>query len=147
MSDMTPEQVALSFTGECEPASLGICANHRSPLGGATTCLHVLHLSELIRARDEAIRADEWVEVDEWPELPEGARVRHEWALARGADSSRRFVHRDDLPDPDADAVERMAKAIFESHNDRWEGWSEDVQEHYRDSARAALAAYRKGER
>ena len=53
----TPEQMALSFTGECEPASLGICANHKAPLGGATTCLHVLHLSELIRDRDAEVAA------------------------------------------------------------------------------------------
>ena len=59
----TPEQMALSFTGECEPASLGICANHKAPLGGATTCLHVLHLSELIRARDAEVRADERAKV------------------------------------------------------------------------------------
>lgn len=53
----TPEQVALSFTGECEPASLGgNCAVHGSPLGGARTCLHVFHLSELIRARDAEVR-------------------------------------------------------------------------------------------
>lgn len=48
----TPEELALSFTGECEPAGLGLCANHRAPLGEAKTCLHVLHLTHLIRTRD-----------------------------------------------------------------------------------------------
>lgn len=76
MSDMTPErlrrktrpmrapeEVALSFTGECEPAGLGLCANHKSPLGAAKTCLHVLHLTELIRTRDAEVGADERTKV------------------------------------------------------------------------------------
>lgn len=57
MTGMTPEEVALSFTGECEPAGLGLCANHRSPLGDAKTCLHVLHLTELIHEHDAAVAA------------------------------------------------------------------------------------------
>ena len=87
---------------------------------------------------------DEWVEVDKatFYGLPSGARVRQEWE--RGApDGVRYFAHRDDLPDPDADAVERMAKAIFESHNERWEDLADVLREHYRRAARAALAAYR----
>ena len=56
----TPEQMALSFTGKCDPSWLGTsCDAHgSSPLGGARTCLHVLHLSELIRARDAELRAE-----------------------------------------------------------------------------------------
>lgn len=46
--------------------------------------------------------ADEWVEVDSGGTvlrgLPEGARVRSEWAMGI-EDSTRLFVHRDDLPD------------------------------------------------
>lgn len=58
MTSMTPEQMALSFTGECEPALHGICGNHRSPLGAAKTCLHVLHLTELIRDRDAEMQSE-----------------------------------------------------------------------------------------
>lgn len=50
------EDVAVSFTGECEPEAYGLCANHRSSLGDAKTCLYVLYLSALIRARDEQVR-------------------------------------------------------------------------------------------
>ena len=59
----TPEEVALSFTGECERAGLGLCANHRSPLGAAKTCLHVLHLTEIIHEREVEVRADERAKV------------------------------------------------------------------------------------
>ena len=68
MTDMTSERrvsrmqsaedVALAFTGECEPAGLGLCANHKAPLGEGKTCLHVLHLTELIRARDAEMRSE-----------------------------------------------------------------------------------------
>ena len=94
---------------------------------------------------------DEWVEVDEGEraDLPDGVRLRDEWTKGRWEDTIRLFVHRDDLPDPDADPVERMAKAIFASNypNLRWESTGEDTQEHYRKAARAALAAYREEER
>ena len=71
----TPEQMALSFTGECERASLGLCANHKAPLGDATTCLHVLHLSELIRARDVEVRA----EVKRLRAIEAGVKALAEW--------------------------------------------------------------------
>ena len=50
--------------------------------------------------------ADEWVEVDEgtWDGLPKGARRRREWVVGV-FDGGRRFVHRDDLPDPDPRAL------------------------------------------
>ena len=96
-------------------------------------------------------RDDVWVEVDDdtWDGLPEGARTRREWVRGGDADSDRCFVHREDLPDPDTDLVERMARALLASDppNGRWEGWSEFVQERYRKAARAALAALREGER
>ena len=58
----TPEQAALSFTGECEPAGLGLCANHRSPLAESETCLHVQDLAGLIRARDAEVAVKAWDE-------------------------------------------------------------------------------------
>lgn len=98
--------------------------------------------------------ADEWVEVDQdtWLDLPDGVRVRQGWVRGLYFVHSRYFVHRDDLPDPDADLVERMARALLAFDlrvlggrvpNGRWEGWGEGVQERYREAARAALAAYR----
>ena len=93
---------------------------------------------------------DAWVEVDKGTlaGLPNGKRVRREWVMG-AYDRYRYFIHRDDLPDNDADLVERMAKAIFASNypNLRWESMGEDTQEHYRKAARAALAAYREGDR
>lgn len=92
----------------------------------------------------------EWVEVDEgtWDGLPKGARRRREWVVGV-FDGGRRFVHSDDLPDPDEAKVERMAKAIFENSlpNLRWESTGEDTKERYRKAARAALVAYREEER
>ena len=41
---------------------------------------------------------DEWVEIDGWTRPPEGTRRRTEWVQG-DPESSRRFVHRDDLPD------------------------------------------------
>ena len=98
---------------------------------------------------------DEWVEVggSVVSNLPNGARARvqHDWVVGYEAAPTTPcyLVHRDDLPDPDADLVERMARAIFASNypNLRWESMGEDTQEHYRKAARAALAAYREEER
>ena len=98
---------------------------------------------------------DEWVEVggSVVSNLPNGARARvqHDWVVGYEAAPTTPcyLVHRDDLPDPDADLVERMARAIFASYlpDGYWGNWGEDVPEHYRTAARAALAAYREEER
>ena len=86
---------------------------------------------------------DEWVEVDEGTVggLPNGTRIRQEWV--RGlVDAHRVFVHRDDLPDPDKEMIERMAKAIWNAGESpvEWESQSEVFREDYRAQARAALA-------
>lgn len=53
----SPEEVAREVRGECVPfGPYGYCATHDSPLGSAPTCLHVLHLTEVIRARDAEVR-------------------------------------------------------------------------------------------
>ena len=98
---------------------------------------------------------DEWVEVggSVVSNLPNGARARvqHDWVVGYEAAPTTPcyLVHRDDLPDPDADLVERMARAIFASYlpDGYWGNWGEDVPEHYRTASRAALAAYREEER
>lgn len=97
--------------------------------------------------------ADEWVEVDGSvaADLPRDVRVRHEWVLGDVTipPLPRYFVHRADLPDPDAEKIERMAKAILkaDSPNAEWEDLHKVVQEDYLKAARAALAAYREEER
>ena len=96
-------------------------------------------------ARDHA---DEWVEVDEgtWITQPDGTRMLQEWV--NGAPDNRFFVHRDDLPDPEADLVERMAKAIWSAgeFDGEWSDRSSAVQERYRKAARAALAVQHREE-
>ena len=53
-------------------------------------------------------------------------------------------VHPEDVPaDPDADRIERMAKAIHDLGCDCGELCEDDSPEAYRAMARAALAAYR----
>lgn len=92
---------------------------------------------------------DEWVEVDEGEraDLPNGVRLREEWTRGRWEDTIRLFVHRDDMPD--ADLIERMARAIL-IHAEpsmppvpAWEDLPEYGREALRSAARAALAAYR----
>lgn len=52
----TPEELARKVTGDCAPAGLGNnCSVHGVPLGSAPTCLHVLHLTEVLRARDAEV--------------------------------------------------------------------------------------------
>ena len=57
---------------------------------------------------------DEWVEVDRdgLVDLQLGARIRQEWLY--GASASRSlFVHRDDMPDADAEAVDALRNASW----------------------------------
>ena len=55
---------------------------------------------------------DEWVEVDDVSDLPDGTRVRREWAVGV-FDGGRRFIHRDDLPDDRArEAVIQALDAV-----------------------------------
>ena len=79
------------------------------------SCWAKIHLNEVrtvMGATCDRDHADEWVEVDNWPNLPEGTRMRQEWEL--GVISSvRYFVRRDDLPDPDTEAVDALRKASW----------------------------------
>ena len=54
----------------------------------------------------EAALADAgaWVEVEDFHDIPTGARCRSEWSRFAGK-PSRSYVHRDDLPPADPDAV------------------------------------------
>ena len=90
---------------------------------------------------------DEWVEVDEdtWDDLPDGTRLRREWRKGHWRTSEGFFVHRDDLPDPDADLIERTAQAIHAADSQPFEWVIEPDRVHgkYRALARAALAVVR----
>ena len=99
----------------------------------------------------EAALADAgaWVEVETVDGLPHGARMRNNWRHGDPADD-RTYVHRDDLPptDPDAELVEKMARAAAESQydDDFWGAAGSCAQGYWRDSARAALAVVREHE-
>ena len=116
-------------------------------LAGSVADAALAHIAEHHKCACDREHADEWVEVDDGRDLglPMGARIRLEWTKGRSR-AVRRFVHRDDLPEPDADPVERMARAIFASEvpDIKWDAHTESFRASYRKAARAALAAYRK---
>jgi hypothetical protein len=59
------------------------------------------------------------------------------------------FVHPDDVPDPDADLIERVAIALADRRNQPCPGWDTidpAIQEQYRRDARAVLAVVRENE-
>ncbi len=98
----------------------------------------------------EAALADAgaWVGVIDPVHCPNGARMMNRWTNGLGGDNL--YVHRDDLPptDPDAELVEKMARAAHVASPGvaSWEDREEFVREEYRIVARAALAALREHE-
>lgn len=99
----------------------------------------------------EAALADAgaWVEVEDFPDVPMNARYRYE--RSKGLSEPKRYlVHRDDLPptDPDAELVEKMARAGYDAGNScsEWDSRDEYVRDGFRDYARAALAVVREHE-
>jgi len=98
----------------------------------------------------EAALADAgaWVEVEDFHDIPKGARCRSEWSRFAGK-PSRSYVHRDDLPptDPDAELVEKMARAAWETQEGcDWADVSDGMRRAGLNEARAALAALREHE-
>ena len=99
----------------------------------------------------EAALADAgaWVEVETVNGLPHGARMRNNWRQGDPADD-RTYVHRDDLPptDPDAELVEKMARANFELAwpGCDWATWADHTKDRYRTRASAVLAVVREHE-
>lgn len=110
----------------------------------------VVRLDGLTCEDIEAALADvgAWVEVDDWGAVKEGARLRNEWVRGRAGD--RTYVHRDDLPptDPDAELVEKMARANFELAwpGCDWATWADHTKDRYRTRASAVLAVVREHE-
>ena len=102
---------------------------------------------------DEAVAAladaGAWVEVETVNGLPHGARMRNNWRQGDPADD-RTYVHRDDLPptDPDAELVEKMARANFELAwpGCDWATWADHTKDRYRTRASAVLAVVREHE-
>ena len=98
----------------------------------------------------EAALADAgaWVGVIDPVHCPVGARMMNRWTNGLGGDNL--YVHRDDLPptDPDAELVEKMARAAHVASPGvaSWEDREEFVREEYRIVARATLAALREHE-
>ena len=109
----------------------------------------VVRLDGLTCEDIEAALADvgAWVEVDDWGAVKEGARLRNEWVRGRAGD--RTYVHRDDLPptDPDAELVEKMARAMCAIRTDvDWDERTDLARDLYRGEAVAALAVVREHE-
>ena len=98
----------------------------------------------------EAALADAgaWVGVIDPAHCPDGARMMNRWTNGLGGDDL--YVHRDDLPptDPDAEAVEVMARAAYDTlpHVLPWDDRGDMIRDPYRREARAALAALREHE-
>lgn len=99
----------------------------------------------------EAALADAgaWVEVANFADdLPIGARIRIQWNRFQ-PETTRYYVHRDDLPptDPDAELVEKMARAMCAIRTEvDWDERTDLARDLYRGEAVAALAALREHE-
>ena len=98
----------------------------------------------------EAALADAgaWVGVIDPAHCPDGARMMNRWTNGLGGDDL--YVHRDDLPptDPDAELVEKMARANFELAwpGCDWATWADHTKDRYRTRASAVLAVVREHE-
>ena len=111
----------------------------------------VVRLDGLTCEDIEAALADvgAWVEVPDFPDVPMNARYRYE--RRKGLSKPKRYlVHRDDLPptDPDAELVEKMARANFELAwpGCDWATWADHTKDRYRTRASAVLAVVREHE-
>ena len=103
---------------------------------------------------DEAVAAladaGAWVEVGPFAEVPMGARYRYGRRKGEFDGVGGYVVHRDDLPptDPDAELVEKMARANFELAwpGCDWATWADHTKDRYRTRASAVLAVVREHE-
>ena len=92
--------------------------------------------------------AGAWVEVPDFPDVPMNARYRYE--RRKGLSKPKRYlVHCDDLPptDPDAELVEKMARAAWETQEGGdWADVRDGMRRAGLNEARAALAVVREHE-
>jgi hypothetical protein len=88
--------------------------------------------------------AGAWVEIEGGiPAIQNGVRYRSE-RRKNGGQETRYYVHRDDLPpaDPDAELVEKMARAVLDNFSDTSNGYRLNPTQ----AARDALAVVREHE-
>ena len=146
-----PTTVPIGAVVQCDPTGVRThLRNTECPEMGITR-VFVPVPEGMTLADAEAALADAgaWVEVETVNGLPHGARMRNNWRHGDPADD-RTYVHRDDLPptDPDAELVEKMARANFELAwpGCDWATWADHTKDRYRTRARAALAVVREHE-
>ena len=146
-----PTTVPIGAVVQCDPTGVRThLRNTECPEMGITR-VFVPVPDGMTLADAEAALADAgaWVEVETVNGLPHGARMRNNWRRGDPADD-RTYVHRDDLPptDPDADLVEKMARANFELAwpGCDWATWADHTKDRYRTRASAVLAVVREHE-
>ena len=118
---------------------------------GDATYLPVPDGMTLADAEAALADAGAWVGVIDPAHCPDGARMMNRWTNGLGGDDL--YVHRDDLPpaDPDAELVEKMARAAHGAtltldSGKTWEGIGKIARDAYLAQARASLAAQREHE-
>ena len=118
---------------------------------GDATYLPVPDGMTLADAEAALADAGAWVGVIDPAHCPDGARMMNRWTNGLGGDDL--YVHRDDLPpaDPDAELVEKMARAAHGTtltldSGKTWEGIGKIARDAYLAQARASLAAQREHE-
>lgn len=114
---------------------------------GDATYLPVPDGMTLADAEAALADAGAWVGVIDPAHCPDGARMMNRWTNGLGGDDL--YVHRDDLPptDPDAELVEKMARAAWETQEGGdWADVSDGMRRAGLNEARAALAVVREHE-
>ena len=145
-----PTTVPIGAVVQCDPTGVRThLRNTECPEMGITR-VFVPVPDGMAYADAEAALADAgaWVEVPDFPDVPMNARYRYE--RRKGLSKPKRYlVHRDDLPptDPDAELVEKMARAMCAIRTDvDWDERTDLARDLYRGEAVAALAVVREHE-
>lgn len=145
-----PTTVPIGAVVQCDPTGVRThLRNTECPKMGITR-VFVPVPEGMTLADAEAALADAgaWVGVIDPAHCPDGARMMNRWTNGLGGDDL--YVHRDDLPptDPDAELVEKMARANFELAwpGCDWATWADHTKDRYRTRASAVLAVVREHE-
>ena len=146
-----PTTVPIGAVVQCDPTGVRThLRNTECPEMGITR-VFVPVPDGMTLADAEAALADAgaWVGVIDPAHCPDGARMMNRWTNGLGGDDL--YVHRDDLPptDPDAELVEKMARAAYATligPGMTWDERGDMIREQGRKEARAALAVVREHE-